>query len=370
MKNHTFIKVIILISSLFFSSSIPAEEYPSLYKGIRPMGMGGAFVAVSNDANALFYNPAGLSFVPEKSGGTALTVEIEAEDKEYGAFRDAVTDASRPFNDVLDIDSSDYHETVDFLRGSIGDYYHSSVAIFPHYVKPHLAFGVFATDKTNYYSSNYQFPSISIDRVRDIGAAAGYAQFLDDGLLSIGANAKLLTRTSLDGEYALPEITTSDFDDRLDDDTENGFDALIDVGIIRQFKDIKMGKRDVVVSLGLNAANIIKADTGDAQDVEGHVDLGIALKSDSLTLAFDYIDLFNSFNEDDDKGKRMRAGVEYLFRDYLVLRAGLYQGYPTFGVSINGKRTRFDLLTYAEEVGTYSGEEDDRRYAIGFSLNL
>jgi hypothetical protein len=30
-------------------------------EGIRPMAMGGAFVAVANDENALFYNPAGLA---------------------------------------------------------------------------------------------------------------------------------------------------------------------------------------------------------------------------------------------------------------------------------------------------------------------
>src|SRR3990172_7382434 len=35
-------------------------NYPYLYKGIRSLGMGGAFTAVGKDAEALFYNPAGL----------------------------------------------------------------------------------------------------------------------------------------------------------------------------------------------------------------------------------------------------------------------------------------------------------------------
>jgi hypothetical protein len=37
------------------------KEERIMVKGIRPMGMGGAFTAVADDENAVFYNPAGLS---------------------------------------------------------------------------------------------------------------------------------------------------------------------------------------------------------------------------------------------------------------------------------------------------------------------
>jgi len=33
--------------------------------GARALGMGGAFVAVANDANALYYNPAGLALIED-----------------------------------------------------------------------------------------------------------------------------------------------------------------------------------------------------------------------------------------------------------------------------------------------------------------
>ncbi|MDR3113610.1 MAG: hypothetical protein LBU09_04465, partial [Endomicrobium sp.] len=46
-----------------FSSSVFAavKDAPIMIKGIRPMGMGGAFTAVSDDENAVFYNPAGIA---------------------------------------------------------------------------------------------------------------------------------------------------------------------------------------------------------------------------------------------------------------------------------------------------------------------
>ncbi|MDR3243771.1 MAG: hypothetical protein LBT79_03375 [Elusimicrobiota bacterium] len=37
------------------------KDDPIMIKGIRPMGMGGAFVAVADDENAVFYNPAGIT---------------------------------------------------------------------------------------------------------------------------------------------------------------------------------------------------------------------------------------------------------------------------------------------------------------------
>lgn len=38
-----------------------AQEYPSFYRGVRPLAMGGAFTAVADDENALYYNAAGLA---------------------------------------------------------------------------------------------------------------------------------------------------------------------------------------------------------------------------------------------------------------------------------------------------------------------
>jgi hypothetical protein len=37
-----------------------AEELPVFYRGVRPLGMGGAFTAVADDENAIFYNQANI----------------------------------------------------------------------------------------------------------------------------------------------------------------------------------------------------------------------------------------------------------------------------------------------------------------------
>jgi hypothetical protein len=57
---------ILLFVNLIFSTCLQAEM-PFFYEGTKPMGMGGAYTAVSNDDNAIYYNPAGLTQIEQKN---------------------------------------------------------------------------------------------------------------------------------------------------------------------------------------------------------------------------------------------------------------------------------------------------------------
>ncbi len=57
MKNKGILITLILIS---VSLSVVIAEFNDLGCGSRPLGMGGAYVALSDDINAIYYNPAGL----------------------------------------------------------------------------------------------------------------------------------------------------------------------------------------------------------------------------------------------------------------------------------------------------------------------
>jgi len=57
MKNLMLVWICVLV---ILSSSAWAQSDGNLFVGSRPLAMGGAFTAVADDANAMFYNPAGL----------------------------------------------------------------------------------------------------------------------------------------------------------------------------------------------------------------------------------------------------------------------------------------------------------------------
>jgi hypothetical protein len=48
---------------LVMAAGSNAAPYPTFYRGVRPLGMGGAFTALADDENALYYNPAGLTAI-------------------------------------------------------------------------------------------------------------------------------------------------------------------------------------------------------------------------------------------------------------------------------------------------------------------
>src|SRR3990170_3935872 len=53
--------IIALCFAVGLDAAAWAEPLPLFYQGVRPLGMGGAFTAVADDENAMFYNPAGLN---------------------------------------------------------------------------------------------------------------------------------------------------------------------------------------------------------------------------------------------------------------------------------------------------------------------
>lgn len=348
-------KILILTILMLSISGIAfGEEYPYVYKGLRPMGMGGAFIAVSDDANALFYNPAGLARIKD-SRGSVLPLEVEVGDKTIDVYQDA-----------SDVDFDNEDETADFLREYIGERAHAGINMFPYYYTPRFAFGFIGTARADLEVRDRQYPRVDTHIINDLGVGMGYGHPLFDGTLSIGANLKYINRQSLTKEYTVLDITSDDFEDTIDDDLVAGNGVLADIGVM-----VALGKVGLEnARIGLCASNLIGSKLGDAEDLDDHIDAGIAYDQEigivRATLAVDYVDIFSQLGDDNDFAKRVRLGAEFKLPKVLSVRAGVYQGYFTSGLSIDGKVVQLDFLTYAEEIGAYAGQRVDRRYNLRF----
>lgn len=71
MRSFTWGALLMIISLAASPQASTAQGgYPAAYmelmEGARPVGMGSAFVALADDVNAIFFNPAGLSAIPHK----------------------------------------------------------------------------------------------------------------------------------------------------------------------------------------------------------------------------------------------------------------------------------------------------------------
>lgn len=70
IRSHFMKRILIFdIFLILIYSSISYAAFDDMGIGARPMGMGGAFVAVADDANAPLHNPAGLGYIENAAAG-------------------------------------------------------------------------------------------------------------------------------------------------------------------------------------------------------------------------------------------------------------------------------------------------------------
>src|SRR3989337_2266431 len=130
----SFITVYCLLFTAYFAHAGTLYNYPYLYKGIRSLGMGGAFTAVGKDAEALFYNPAGLY---DMGFQLALLNPLVEVDQNITAL---ATDAQNAMG--KNTDTARTNALTDIISKNMGKPLHGKVSLFPHVAVKNYAIGV------------------------------------------------------------------------------------------------------------------------------------------------------------------------------------------------------------------------------------
>ncbi len=348
--------VALILAALATLAALPAaaRELPAFFKGTRPLGMGGAFTAVADDANALFYNPAGLDRI-EQWRVEVINPQLEVGEGGFDFARDA-----------MDTDFSDAGDVTRLIRDYVGESEHYRASLLPNYVRRHFGVGVLAQFETNFQPNNIAFPEMDIEALQTFSAHLGCGFGFFDGVLRVGAAGKYVHRYRLDQVYTAVEIAADDFDQRVKDDLQDDGGFGFDAGLMLAPPWVLEPILAVVVQ------NIGDTDLGAAGDLPQQINLGLSFQHafDWLTLvaAADWVDVTNDVGDDDDTYKRLHFGLEGQFARYLSLRGGLYQGYTSLGATLDFRLVRLDYATYAEELGSAAGDKDDRRHVFQLTL--
>lgn len=297
--------IVLAVCSLLIAhdSSLAAFKEPSY--GARPEGMGGAFTAISDDVNAVLYNPAGATQAGSRQVAFTYT-------KPFAGLDDVDLNANF-FSAVLPV--SDV-ATFGFGWASLGApvYRQNSVALMG------------AT------SVNRWFPTL--------GPA-----------LSVGANLRFLHhRFDTDARTVGDSVFSGGRSESA---------IAVDLGVLgKPDPDILPG-----LTLGLRAASLNEPDIGleDVDKVPRDLVGGAAYNIGSLTLAFD-------LSLRDDKTD-WRAGAEYWMRDEtLGVRAGAHTSAITAGFTtlLPGWRRMGLFLDYAFSLPLYVDDTaGSHRAALG-----
>jgi hypothetical protein len=348
------ILILIIFFLIYFTTPLYAKPYQRFYTGVRPMGMGGAFTAVSDDRNTIFYNPAGLSRID----GLTLGILNPA-----AGLGENTLDF---YSDEDDADLDNKSEVDELLKKYSGDHLHFYASLAPHLGFRINNFGVmvsaFGIASSDSYVEESASPRFHFNSRLDIGGIGGVG-FMFPGIkgMRAGLALKTISRESINEVYTSKEIADNDFDDLKDDDKSTDTGTGLDIGIIYTLPWDKFVQTDIAVT-GQNIEEI-EFDNGDKLATEWT--LGFAFRKKlgpfSFLAAFDYRDFTNNLEEDDDFEKRIHMGTEIKFKNLIALRGGMNQGYPTLGASLDLWVLKLDAAMYSEETGESAGDEEDKR---------
>jgi hypothetical protein len=363
MKKTLFIATL----ALLISTVVSASEYTLMYRGARPMGMGGAFTAVSDDENALFYNPAGLNRI--KPGEGKIVV-----------LNPQIVLNTSAMNVIGQIKDKMTKNPIDALTPYIGQNMHVGVMpSMPFWVRHDFALALMLPTLSNDTQLRRNVAVQAIENiVMDSGLMFGFAHgFLQDRL-SIGANVKFLVRGAGHVTFdAVQLYTKKNFD--FKDIGGYGFGVDGDLGAMYTFNKIGFVVPTVALTINNIAATKFPTHFGGGANayvlsdnfrLKRSVGLGSKFEMPSAwhfskwIIAFDV----NNIGQEGTFFKKVHLGTEAWLFNFFGLRGGVNQGYLTFGLALNIPVIQIEFFTYGEELGESAGSRGDRRVGLQLSF--
>ena len=300
------VAILCLASFLFFLPSEAESAFTETGLGVRPMGMGGAFVALADDNSAITFNPAGL-------GQIERTEFAAAYDKLYAGLGDdslgrgyvSYVYPSRSYG-ALAVNLAFLHTplyketTVTFGYGK---------PLGPLYLGLNTK-GLFTYFKENVYTQ--LDPLFSNDNTSSNGLA-----------LDLGMIYKLTNSLS----FGLAAINVNEPNMALDEDEEAKVPLTLQTGLA-----LRLGGTASTIDLTYRNEKL-----NDKRDINVHLGLESWLAGRSVALrgGINFHDMAVGASYVFKRGNDMDAQIDYAFRYPLVLEDAISGTYGTHQFSLN-----------------------------------
>ncbi len=347
--------VVLALLFLLAVSTANSTELLNNWYSTRALGMGNAYTAVVDDADALFYNPAALQ---EISGVNWTVFDIHG-----GLNGQEAIDNAKLAEKIAD----DIAGTVEKLYGKrtwAGAGAKSAISV------PGFAAAVFGHADAGVVVSNPPNPMIQPNFIVDYGGAIGFAVPLIPKVATIGLVGKRINRTGTTKALGGGTLASLDGESLKQEFKRRGTGYGLDLGA--KFKlpgpvspALTFVMRDIGYTAFTHEEGLGPPPRSEPEMVIGG-SLQISAPLITITPAFDFRYLNRS---DVQLGKKINLGVE-VDLPLLDLRVGLHQGYYTAGVGLDFALLRADVATWGVELGEYPGQREDRRYMAQLTFEI
>ncbi len=329
------------------------------------MGMGNAFTAIADDADAVFYNPAGIAF----NSGIQLRMlnpKFEASD-----------DLRLSYNYIRKITEDGFSQ--DALDKLFGKNIHLNGSIFPSLLLPHFTVGYYADFNGDLSINNTALPQISVNYYYTRGFVAGFGSesrgIAPKHLFRYGVTGKVLTRTGINQKIPVTTFVLNDsgFVKSLISDPGTGFG--IDLGF--QYEIPFTQNIDFITgfawhdigdtSFGTRLQSRIPPPIKSNMALGGAVIFGLPKKPGYNFKVSGEVRHMEDTGE--DPRKKLHFGTELCLRE-LSVQAGLSQLSWTLGAKVDLWLFEVAASSYASQALPLWGMKTERRYMVQFTMKI
>lgn len=332
--------------------------------GVRPLAMGNAFVAVADDFNALYYNPAGLARIKE------WRVEI------VNPRFDVSTNTYFLAKSIKSKGKMELADELDTINDNAGKPNYVGFGLTPYFIAPGFGFGI----GSNTYASFIAHKNVEVQlntKSKLLVPISKAANFFSDRL-SLGATVKVEALAGIDRDISVNNISiiskNTNSDTTLDEFLESGKGVGVDLGLLFTPHDTPMEPTFgmSITDLGGTKFSRLLKKGHVTKGIPPSVNTGISFKPiktehQYLLVAIDT----QMINQDKHFSHKLGFGLEYGAGSIFKIEAGLLNGYPTAGLQIDLMIFKLRLATYAIDRSNLVGLEKnfiDRRVSLQLKL--
>jgi hypothetical protein len=362
----------LIVASLAHSLARP--KYP----GSRALGMGGAFTALSDDWTAIHYNPAGLSFLNTALDAGVL-MRFDLGDA-FGVAGDALTIAGLHANSFSSLDSLANDNTLadDLMRfdrrpvqfGTMPEMHFAARSTDPDLPLGIaaswflLSHGTFQLDKGIYIPSAEG--QVRTDLLLRFGGAIAPWHGLSIGVApTIGTYSEIEQGISIQDYSSAGDSLLAKLDREQQRIYRPGFGFGLTLGAMYEIlpTELRVGMSVQDLFLALND-----------QAVPSAVHFGMAYlpaalrKQGALRYVNFAVDIEDAFGDKPFLTKLV-YGAE-MNMSLAQIRGGFRSGYPCYGLLLNLFIVQLEFTSFAEELGLYPGQWEDRHYLFSVRLGI
>lgn len=329
-----------------------ASELLETNISLRSLGMGGVYGPIVTDAEALYFNTAAL--------GRLEGVRIELFNLGAGV------NGLEAVDQLTSINGAGAGGLLDY----VGNRYWIGANGRGTFVMPYFGAGAYNNTMLSFKIENPVLPEFNATYLTDTVVLVGGAFEVKKNAY-LGINFKQMKRTggsqTLDSATLLNSSSLQNLASQFSNAGEGYGFAL---SYLQEFEATMKPTMTVTWEDVGHTSFRQTAGAAAPEPQRDNLSIGVSTLMDLPGLDWtNAIEYRHATDYDHELGKKLHLGTE-LSLPLIDLRAGIYQGYMTYGIGLNLLFMNFDVAYYDVEMGAYPGQDRQNRIMVGLNMKM